>query len=62
MRVQELLAARSRRLRDAEERLLNSLYPSTATQTARQQEVLRMQEQHMAAKEEAMYVVMGAFT
>ncbi|WIA19367.1 hypothetical protein OEZ85_003993 [Tetradesmus obliquus] len=50
---QELLAARSRRLQDAETRLLNALYPSSEHVRARQAEVLEMQEQHMAAKAEA---------
>ncbi|KAF6258456.1 hypothetical protein COO60DRAFT_1121096 [Scenedesmus sp. NREL 46B-D3] len=50
---QELLAAKSRRLQNAETRLLNALYPTSEHVKARQAEVQELQEQHMAAKAEA---------
>lgn len=51
--LQELIAAKGRRLQQSEQRLINTLYPTAEHVRARQHEILTMQEQALAAQVEA---------
>lgn len=54
--LQELIAARGRRLQQSEQRLLDALYPTAEHVKTRQHEIFTLQEKAKAAQTEARYV------